>query len=107
LEPRNTPPEKLRDLLRIPGPDRVFAIGDAMRAGMSVDEIYALSFIDPWFLREMRKIVELERSVIPSRADGEGPASQMRRGSLASLGKTQPQRKGFTELQNAKLTNRS
>ena len=62
LEPRNTPPEKLRDLLRIAGPDRVMAIGDALRAGMSVDEIYSLSAIDPWFLREMRKIVELEKS---------------------------------------------
>jgi len=93
LEPRNTPPEKLRDLLRIPGPDRVFAIGDAMRAGMSVDEIYALSFIDPWFLREMRKIVELE--------------SQVRGGSLASLGMTRMKRNGFSDHQIAQLTHRS
>src|ERR1700757_4461952 len=42
LEPRHTPPEKLRDLLRIPGPERVFAIGDALRSGMPVEEIYAL-----------------------------------------------------------------
>ncbi|HLJ74818.1 MAG TPA: carbamoyl-phosphate synthase large subunit, partial [Thermoanaerobaculia bacterium] len=64
LEPRfrAVGPEKLRDLLRVPGPERVFAIGDAMRAGMTVDEIYALSAIDPWFLREMRKIIELERN---------------------------------------------
>src|SRR6266540_1041842 len=69
LEPRNTPPEKLRDLLRIPSPERVFAIGDAFRAGMTVEEIYALSAIDPWFLREMRGIVELERVILSEAKD--------------------------------------
>src|SRR5437660_2776117 len=64
LETRNTPPEQLPELLRTPGPDRVFAIGDALRNGMSVEEIYALSAIDPWFLREMREIIELESQVL-------------------------------------------
>jgi carbamoyl-phosphate synthase large subunit len=61
LETRNTPPEKLPELLRTPGPERVFAIGDALRAGMPVEEIYALSAVDPWFLREMREIIRLEQ----------------------------------------------
>jgi carbamoyl-phosphate synthase large subunit len=61
LETRNTPVEQLPELLRTPGPDRVFAIGDALRSGMSVEEIYALSFVDPWFLREMREIIEIEK----------------------------------------------
>src|SRR5437899_4555789 len=39
LEPRHTPPERPRDLLRIPGPGRVFATGDAFRAGMSVEDV--------------------------------------------------------------------
>src|SRR5438876_6529611 len=70
LESRNTPPERLADLLRIPGPERVFAIGDALRAGMTVDEIYALSAIDPWFLREIREIVNMEAEI---RATGDDP----------------------------------
>jgi len=107
LEPRNTPPEKLRDLLRIPSPERVFAIGDAFRAGMTVEEIYALSAIDPWFLREMREIVELERDVILSREDGEGSPSQVRGGSLASLGMTRLKQNGFSDHHIAKLTNRT
>ena len=61
LESRHTPPEQLPELLRVPGPDRVFAIGDALRNGMSVEEIYSLSAIDPWFLREMREIIRLEQ----------------------------------------------
>ncbi|HEX9982267.1 MAG TPA: carbamoyl-phosphate synthase large subunit [Thermoanaerobaculia bacterium] len=64
LETRNTPKEKLHEMLRTPTPDRIFAVGDALRAGMTIDEIYALSHIDPWFLREMRKIVELEKAVL-------------------------------------------
>src|SRR6185436_15540200 len=67
LETRNTPREKLPDLLRTPTPDRIFAVGDALRQGMSVNEVYSLSAIDPWFLREVRKIVEME-SVILSEA---------------------------------------
>src|SRR5687768_12142175 len=63
LETRNTPKEKLLDLLRIPTPDRIFAVGDALRAGMSVDEIYAASWIDPWFLRQIAHIIALETSV--------------------------------------------
>ncbi len=63
LESRRTPPEQIPDLLRIPGPERVFAIGDAFRNGMSVEEIYSLSAIDPWFLREMREIIENERQL--------------------------------------------
>src|SRR5947207_13828777 len=63
LETRNTPVEQLPELLRTPGPDRIFAIGDAFRAGMSVDDIQALSSIDPWFLREIRQIVEMEKEI--------------------------------------------
>jgi carbamoyl-phosphate synthase large subunit len=61
LEPRGLGGEKLIELLRTPTPERVFAIGDALRAGMSVDEIYEISSIDRWFLREMREIVEMEK----------------------------------------------
>src|SRR5205823_12363537 len=62
LESRNTPAEKLVEMLRTPTPERVFVVGDALRAGMSVDEVYELSEIDPWFLREMRKIIDMERN---------------------------------------------
>src|SRR5262249_42673271 len=62
LEPRSTPPEKMRDLLRNPGPERGFAIRAGLRAGMPVEEIYQLSMVDPWFLREMREIIELEKN---------------------------------------------
>jgi carbamoyl-phosphate synthase large subunit len=55
--------EELRRLLRVPNPDRVFAIGDAFRAGLSAAEVHALTRIDPWFLANIREIVEFEREI--------------------------------------------
>src|SRR5476651_1316041 len=49
LETRNTPVERLPELLRTPTPDRIFAIGDAMRSGMTVEQIHQISMVDPWF----------------------------------------------------------
>ncbi|HKR65145.1 MAG TPA: carbamoyl-phosphate synthase large subunit, partial [Thermoanaerobaculia bacterium] len=86
LDSRGTSREQLPDLLRTPTPARIFAVGDAFRAGMSVDEVYALSQIDPWFLREMRRIVELEKSGAPLRT---------------------MKRNGFSDRQIAKLSNRT
>ena len=60
---RETTEEELRRLLRIPTPERIFAIGDALRAGISTAEIHALTKIDPWFLENMREIVELEPEI--------------------------------------------
>src|SRR5213595_688045 len=60
---RETTEEELRRLLRIPTPERIFAIGDALRAGISTAEIHALTQIDRWFLEGIREIVELEPEI--------------------------------------------
>src|SRR5512144_112937 len=36
-----------------PGPDRIWAVGDALRLGMSVEEVFDISKIDPWFLTQI------------------------------------------------------
>jgi carbamoyl-phosphate synthase large subunit len=43
-----------------PGPDRIWYIGDAFRAGMSVDEVYKYSGVDPWFLVQIQDIITTE-----------------------------------------------
>src|SRR6058998_316625 len=53
----------LRALLRVPNPDRLFAIGDAYRAGLGTAEIQALTKIDPWFLEQIREIVAFEPEI--------------------------------------------
>jgi carbamoyl-phosphate synthase large subunit len=54
----------LDEKLEIPNPDRLLAIGDALRAGYSMSEIHRLTTIDPWFLAHMTEIIELEAQVL-------------------------------------------
>jgi len=63
---RDGPPlsdEQLRELLRVPNERRIFALGEALRRGMTPEEIYEISWIDPWFTRQMARIVEMERAL--------------------------------------------
>ncbi len=43
-----------------PGPDRIWAVGDAFRIGMSVSEVFAISKIDPWFLVQIEDLIRQE-----------------------------------------------
>ncbi|MGH9465045.1 MAG: carbamoyl-phosphate synthase large subunit, partial [Thermoanaerobaculia bacterium] len=53
-------PVRLRQRLATPNWQRLFAVFAALRQGWTVAEVARVSQIDPWFLREMREIVELE-----------------------------------------------
>jgi carbamoyl-phosphate synthase large subunit len=55
--------DRIRDELRVPRARRIFWIGDAFRAGLSVEDVYALSAIDPWFLRGIADLVREEASL--------------------------------------------
>jgi len=55
--------EEVRRRLAEPGDQRIWFVRYAFKYGMSVEEIHELSFIDPWFLDEMRQIVELEEEL--------------------------------------------
>jgi len=50
----------LLEKLRVPNADRLWYIGDALRSGMSVEEIQRHTAIDPWFLHNIRQIIEKE-----------------------------------------------
>ncbi|HNP27643.1 MAG TPA: carbamoyl-phosphate synthase large subunit [Nitrospirales bacterium] len=52
--------ERLQSQVRIPTADRLWFLADAFRIGMSVDELYHLSRVDPWFLHEIKELVEFE-----------------------------------------------
>ncbi len=58
--------DELTRLMRVPTPDRLFAIGDAYRAGFTTAEIHALTQIDPWFLDGLREIVAFEPEIAAS-----------------------------------------
>jgi len=56
--------DALRRSLATPGPERVFHIKQAFQLGFSLDEIYQLSMIDPWFLDNIKQIVEFEYALV-------------------------------------------
>src|ERR1700731_4079131 len=60
----------IRASLGTPTPDRLLQVAQAMRLGWSDEEIYNSCRIDPWFLAEMRGIVEMEGKVRKSGLPG-------------------------------------
>jgi carbamoyl-phosphate synthase large subunit len=60
VENRDAFRQSLVQRLRRPQSHRIFAVRDALRFGFTVDELYELTRIDPWFLNQIREIVELE-----------------------------------------------
>ena len=52
--------EVLEKELGEPGPERIWYVGDAFAAGWSVDEVFALTKIDRWFLVQIEQIVKIE-----------------------------------------------
>ena len=55
--------DAIRSALSMPTPDRILVIAQAFRAGLSIDDIQAACKVDPWFLEQMRMIVDAEADV--------------------------------------------
>ena len=53
----------LRQALSLPTPDRLQVVAQALREGMSVAEVNAVTAIDPWFLSQIKEITEVEAKV--------------------------------------------
>ena len=52
--------EEIIKELREPGPKRIWFLGDAFRQGLSIDEIFQHSKIDPWFLTQIKDLIDSE-----------------------------------------------
>ncbi len=63
-----------RAALAKPTPDRLLVIAQALRAGLSLEDIHAASKVDPWFLEQIRGLVraeaEVARNGLPQSRDG-------------------------------------
>ncbi|RLB71008.1 MAG: carbamoyl phosphate synthase large subunit, partial [Deltaproteobacteria bacterium] len=55
--------DQLEECLRIPGPERLWYVGDALRFGFEIEKIYEMTGIDPWFLNNIREIIEFEEKL--------------------------------------------
>ena len=53
-------PSRIIAELKIPRADRIQYVGDALRMGMGVQEVYEYSGIDPWFLVQLHDLIEEE-----------------------------------------------
>jgi carbamoyl-phosphate synthase large subunit len=60
-----------------PGPERLWYIADAMRSGMTQEEIHALTHVDPWFLAQLEDLVKREQTLKGRNLD-EIDAAEMR-----------------------------
>lgn len=56
--------QQLKEKLALPSSERVFFIYEALRKGMSVEELYLLTHIGRWFISEMKELVEFEEKLI-------------------------------------------
>ena len=84
--------DQLRNELRLPGPERILYVADALRNEFPISGVSTLSGIDPWFVTQIADLVEEEKAV------SEGGIDALDEGRLRHL-----KRKGFCDARIAKL----
>ena len=60
MNQKTTDRERIEEELGEPGPERIWYVGDAFAQGFSVDEVHQLTKIDPWFLVQIKEIIDIE-----------------------------------------------
>jgi carbamoyl-phosphate synthase large subunit len=86
--------DRLRQELRIPGANRLRHVADAMRNGFTVEEIFSISGIDPWYLAQIEDLIRDEQAL-----KGKDLAA-LKKAPLRAL-----KRKGFSDARLAVLLN--
>lgn len=84
----------LRQELRSPGPERLWYVADAFRAGWDLETVFDISKIDPWFLSQIQDLISIE--------------DDLKQRGLDALDETylrNLKRKGFSDNRLAKLLN--
>jgi carbamoyl-phosphate synthase large subunit len=92
LSERETDREEIIDAIGNAGPERILYVADAFRIGMTLDEIFEETAIDPWFLAQIEEIIATE--------------AKLKARSLSSLSAAElrhVKQKGFSDRRLAKL----
>ena len=84
----------LRQELRNPGPERLWYVADAFRAGWDLEAVFESSKIDPWFLSQIKELIDMEDDVKQRGLD-----------ALDEHSLRQLKRKGFSDNRIAQLLN--
>jgi carbamoyl-phosphate synthase large subunit len=85
--------KKLKEMLARPHWDRLWHIAAGLRRGISVDEIHRITAVDPWFLFNLKEIVDFEETLIQAGALDQLPDTDLRKAKQM----------GFSDLFLAKL----
>jgi carbamoyl-phosphate synthase large subunit len=92
LDEKTTDRDIIAKELGEPGPERIWYVGDAFRAGMSREQVFEHSSIDPWFLAQIEDIIQREQALNGCTLD-----------SLSKNDLFQLKRRGFSDRRLAKL----
>ncbi|MGD2127331.1 MAG: carbamoyl-phosphate synthase large subunit [Desulfobacteraceae bacterium] len=79
--------EALMDFLAYPSSDRQFIMYEALRKGASVELLYKKTYIKPWFIQQMKELVDLEEKILAFKGK-----------TLPDELLTQAKRDGFSDL---------
>lgn len=58
------PLDELLSMLAEPSSERQFILYEAIRKGADIDQLYRLTYLKPWFLKQMKELVELEEEIL-------------------------------------------
>jgi len=63
LDEKTTDLDTITKEMGVPGPERIWYVGDAFRMGMTIAEVYDISKIDTWFLVQIKDIIDREQAL--------------------------------------------
>ncbi|MDH5761579.1 MAG: carbamoyl-phosphate synthase large subunit [Nitrospinota bacterium] len=86
---------RLRKMLALPHWDRLWHIAAGLRRGLTVDEIYRITAVDPWFLFNLKEIIDFEKEILQT-----GSLDQLTDSDLRKA-----KQMGYSDLFLAKLLN--
>ncbi len=83
----------LQEKLAVPGEERLWWVGEALRADWTEQRVFDVTRIDPWFIREIAAVIELETALNGRDVD-----------SISAAEWRQAKREGLSDLRLAELT---
>ncbi len=92
LSERSTDRDEIVEEIGEAGPERILYVGDAFRIGMSLDEVFEETAIDPWFLAQIEDLIQVEKSLTARTLE-----------TLSADELRHIKRKGFSDRRIAKL----
>jgi carbamoyl-phosphate synthase large subunit len=92
LTERSTDRDEIIDEIGNAGPERILFLADAFRIGMSLEEVFEETAVDPWFLAQIQELIQIEQQLQSRALD-----------SLSEEELRYVKRKGFSDRRLAKL----